>query len=59
MLWVQQWNWQMNEKPRAADKYKTHWDKQVFVESWYHVVVKSTNNGATLSKDSSLNSSIY
>ena len=46
-----QHNWWVNDKPQGADRYKTHFDKQVFVQRWYHVGVKSTNNGAILCKD--------
>lgn len=31
----------VNDKPHDADRYKTHYDKQVFVERWYHWWLKA------------------
>ena len=49
----------MNDKTHSADRYKTHADKQVFVERQYHVVVKSTDNGSVLCGDLNPSSAIY
>ena len=37
----EQHNQWVNDKPHDADRYETHFDKQVFVERWYHWWLKA------------------